>query len=306
MLERRRSRKARVAAAPYMVKVIARQPNSLRWRLEVDEEGGTGRAPLEAKGQDGRESHALEYFGREHGPLRHRTNSRGRCFHVIPRRRAWKASVRVSVGARVRPGRQESHSRRSGRWGERRIWGERNGELRRAVSRIGCFVLLHAILHNFCLCSNPVMGQDGTIIVAHPLCPVTNRSPLVGFGGRVLVEPQNMLGVLGPNEGPRIIEDGSGLLLVSVDVVDVFRRRLDGTGGATGDPGGEDGLSGGGHVCDLMGFVQGVAEMIGLGLGPDVKPTNDEGKEVCPRSYDGIARISGDGDEVVESPRTSP
>jgi hypothetical protein len=144
------------------------------------------------------------------------------------------------------------------------------------------------------------MGQDSVIIVAHPLCSTLNRNPPIRFCICIFIDPQNMFGVLGPNEHPRIIKDGGGLLLVSIDVVDMFRRRFDGTSGVISDPCGGDWFCSGSQVRGLVGIIQGTAEMVGLGLGPHVKPTNNEGKEVRPHGHDGITRISGDCDEMVE------
>ena len=116
----------------------------------------------------------------------------------------------------------------------------------------------------------------------------------------MFVKPQSILGVLGPDKHPRIIKDRSGLLLVGVDVVDMFCRRLNRTSGVTGDFGCEGASFTGSHVRDLVRSIQGFAEMVGLWLGPHVKPADDEGKEVCPQSHDGITRISREVDKIVE------
>jgi hypothetical protein len=49
-----------------------------------------------------------------------------------------------------------------------------------------------------------------------------------------------------------------------------------------------------------MSTVQGIAKVVGLGLGSHVKPTNNDRKEVRPHGVDRITGVSGDGDEVVK------
>ena len=70
--------------------------------------------------------------------------------------------------------------------------------------------------------------------------------------------------------------------------------------GATSDLCCEDGFCGGSHVRDIMCVIKSVAEMTGVWLAPHVEPTDDERKEVCPRSRDRITRVSREVDEIVE------
>ena len=127
-----------------------------------------------------------------------------------------------------------------------------------------------------------------------------NRDPPLSFSSCLLIEVQDVFGVLRPDEHPSIVEDWSGLLLVSVDVVDMSRRRFDRPGSTTGDSGGEYRLRSSSHIRHFMSVVQSVAEMISLGLGSHVKPTDDERKEVCPHSGNRVTCVSRDSDESVE------
>ena len=190
------------------------------WRVDVDENGDTSCTQLKTKADNGRKSYASENVGCEWRLVWYRSNFCGGCFHVVLDRRAWKV---VRLGVYMRPGYGGAYSRRPG--GVRGIWGERGRDLWRVVSWIGIgrsFIFLHTILFNLRLRSNPIIVNRGCIIItAFPLS--TNSNPSVSLSRRMLVQPQNILGVLRPDERSRIIEDRCVLLLVRIDVVDIFR-----------------------------------------------------------------------------------
>ena len=78
---------------------------------------------------------------------------------------------------------------------------------------------------------------------------------------------------------------------------------LDRSSGATIDVFREDGYywhCGSSHVRDIMCAIKSLAEKAGVCLAPHVEPTDDERKEVCPHSRDGITCIPRKIDEIFE------
>lgn len=58
----------------------------------------------------------------------------------------------------------------------------------RHASQIWSFAFPHTILHDLRFVSDPVMGQDGVVIVALPLFSTPNSTPLIGLVSRMFVE----------------------------------------------------------------------------------------------------------------------